>query len=141
LTPTLNSRPPKILTFQKEYLLHVLASGVSRKGPPLRSQEVLWYWGLNSGPHTCLEGLYYLSYSTSPFLCCIFSFFFISESYLFNFLFIYCSYVHTMIGSFLPPAPTPSLRTRPTPSLSPPTPSLPGRNYFVLISNFVEEGV
>jgi hypothetical protein len=29
----------------------------------------------------------------------------------------------------------------PTPSLTPPNPSLPGRNYFALISNFVEERV
>jgi hypothetical protein len=52
--------------------------------------------------------------------------------------FYYYSYVHTMLGTFLPPAPTPSLTTHSTPSLSPPTPSIPGRNYFALISNFVE---
>jgi hypothetical protein len=45
---------------------------------------------------------------------------------------IFYSYVHTTFGSFLPPSPTLSL------SLSPP---LPGRNYFALISNFVEERV
>jgi hypothetical protein len=40
-----------------------------------------------------------------------------------------------MFGSFLPSSPTPSL----TPlSL---TPSIPGRNYFALISNFVVERV
>jgi hypothetical protein len=34
--------------------------------------------------------------------------------------FFYYSYVHTRLGSFLPPAPTPSLSTHSAPSLSPP---------------------
>jgi hypothetical protein len=34
----------------------------------------------------------------------------------FFYLFIYYSYVHTRLGSFLPPAPTPSLTTHSTPS-------------------------
>jgi hypothetical protein len=46
-----------------------------------------------------------------------------------------------MFGSFLPPLHTSSLTTHPALSLSPPTPSIPGRNYFALISNFVEERV
>jgi hypothetical protein len=54
--------------------------------------------------------------------------------------FLFYSYVHIIFGSFLPPSSTPSL-TPLTPSLSPPTPSLPRRNYFALISNFVEERV
>jgi hypothetical protein len=33
--------------------------------------------------------------------------------------FFFYSYVHTRLGSFLPPAPTPSLTTHSTPSLSP----------------------
>jgi hypothetical protein len=49
---------------------------------------------------------------------------------------LFYSYVHTMFGSFLPPAPTPSLTTHP-----PSTPSIPSRNYFALISNFVVERV
>jgi hypothetical protein len=57
------------------------------------------------------------------------------------FLLFYYSYVHTTLGSFLHPAPTPSLTTHSVPSLSPPTPSIPDRNYFALISNFVEERV
>jgi hypothetical protein len=57
--------------------------------------------------------------------------------FIFFFIFFY-SYVHTMFGSFLPPSPHPLLAH--TLSLSP-TPSLPGRNYFALISNFVEERV
>jgi hypothetical protein len=44
----------------------------------------------------------------------------------FNLFFKFYSYVHTMFGSFLSPSPNPSL---------------PGRNYFALISNFVEERV
>jgi hypothetical protein len=36
-----------------------------------------------------------------------------------NPLFFYYSYVHTRLGSFLPPAPTPSLTTHSAPSLSP----------------------
>jgi hypothetical protein len=40
--------------------------------------------------------------------------------------FHYYSYVHTRLGSFLPPAPTHSLSTR---------------NYFALISKFVVERV
>jgi hypothetical protein len=55
-------------------------------------------------------------------------------------LLFYYSYVHTMLGSFLPLAATPSLTTYTDPSL-PPTPSMPSRNYFALISNFVEERV
>jgi hypothetical protein len=49
------------------------------------------------------------------------------------------SNLHTMFGSFLPSSSSPL----PFPhSLSlPPTPSLPGRNYFALISIFVEERV
>jgi hypothetical protein len=42
---------------------------------------------------------------------------------LFIFIFIfffYYSYVHTRLGSFLPPAPTPSLTTHSAPSLCPP---------------------
>jgi hypothetical protein len=38
--------------------------------------------------------------------------------------------VHTRLGSFLPPATTPSLTTHSAPSLFPPHPSIPGRNYF-----------
>jgi hypothetical protein len=45
-----------------------------------------------------------------------------------------------MFGSFLTPSPTPSL-TPSKSSLFPATPSLPGRNYFALISNFVEENI
>jgi hypothetical protein len=48
----------------------------------------------------------------------------------FVYLFIY-SYVHTLVGPSLPPCPIPSL--------SSPSPSLPGRTYFALFSNFVEE--
>jgi hypothetical protein len=36
--------------------------------------------------------------------------------------------VHKMFGSFLPPSPTPL----------PPTPLIPSRNYFALISNFLK---
>jgi hypothetical protein len=49
--------------------------------------------------------------------------------------------VHTRLGSFIPPAPTPlpyhPLRPFPLPH----TPSIPSRNYFALISNFVVERV
>jgi hypothetical protein len=38
---------------------------------------------------------------------------------VFLFLLFYYSYVHTMLGSFLPPAPTPFLTTHSAPSLSP----------------------
>jgi hypothetical protein len=56
------------------------------------------------------------------------------------FLLFYYSYVHTRLGSFLPPGPPPSLTTHSAPFLSLP-PSIPSRNYFALISNFVEERV
>jgi hypothetical protein len=56
-----------------------------------------------------------------------------------DFFFFY-SYVHTMLGSFLPPTPIPSFTTH-SPFHTSPTPSIPGRNYFALISNFVEERV
>jgi hypothetical protein len=39
-----------------------------------------------------------------------------------KFLLFYYSYVHTMLGSFLPPASSPSLTTHSTPSLSLPLP-------------------
>jgi hypothetical protein len=41
------------------------------------------------------------------------------KEFFFSFFFYY-SYVHTRLGSFLPPAPTPSLTTHSTPSLSSP---------------------
>jgi hypothetical protein len=52
------------------------------------------------------------------------------------FLFFIFYFIHMYIqclGNFSP--------LPPTPSLSPPTAYLPGRNYFALISNFVEERV
>jgi hypothetical protein len=61
----------------------------------------------------------------------------LSLCFIFIFIFFYL-YVHTMFGSFLPPSSSP-LPNPPAPSLYPPIPSLPGRNYFALISNFVEE--
>jgi hypothetical protein len=53
--------------------------------------------------------------------------------YLFIFLsfFFYYSYVHTRLGSFLPPAPTPSLTTHSAPSLSPP-PQYPAETILPL---------
>jgi hypothetical protein len=46
------------------------------------------------------------------------------------YLFIY-SYIHTLFG--------PSILYPPTSSLFPPPPSLPGRTFSALFSNFVEE--
>jgi hypothetical protein len=57
----------------------------------------------------------------------------------FKFLLFYYSYVHTMLGSFLPLPPLPYHPLCPLPHLT--TPSIPGRNYFALISTFVEERV
>jgi hypothetical protein len=64
---------------------------------------------------------------------CFFVFYFI----LFIF---YYSYVHTRLGSFLPPAPTPSLTNHSAPSL-PPHPLDTQQKLFALISNFVVERV
>jgi hypothetical protein len=50
-----------------------------------------------------------------------------------NLNFSFYSYVHTMFGSFLPPSPLLLPPSHPS--------SLPSRNYFALISNFVEERV
>jgi hypothetical protein len=47
-----------------------------------------------------------------------------------KFLLFYYSYVHTMLGLFLPPAPTPSLTTHST--LSPPTPRYPAETILPL---------
>jgi hypothetical protein len=58
----------------------------------------------------------------------------------FIYLFIFYSYVHRMFGSFLPLSPPFSFLPTP-PFPLPPTWSLPGRNYFALISNFVEERI
>jgi hypothetical protein len=65
--------------------------------------------------------------------------YFVFPKFFFFSFFFYYSYVHTRLGSFLSPAPTPSLTTHSTPSLFPP--SIPSRNYFALISNFVVERV
>jgi hypothetical protein len=59
-----------------------------------------------------------------------------------GFIFYFFSFIHMCIqclGHFSPLPPTPSLTRLPLPL--PPTLSLPGRNYFALISNFVEERV
>jgi hypothetical protein len=97
-------------------------------------------------PSSCFNFLSFISLLCIPLPCLIitthpvwFSFFlFVCLCF---FLLFYYSYVHTTLGSFLPPAPTPSLTSHSTPSLSPLTPSISGRNYFALISNFVEERV
>jgi hypothetical protein len=63
--------------------------------------------------------------------------------YLVHSLFFYCFIIHMGIqglGPFSPLPPPPPLPPTPPP-LSPPTPSIPSRNYFALISNFVEERV
>jgi hypothetical protein len=57
------------------------------------------------------------------------------------YLFYFIIHNKIRLGSFLPPAPTPSLTTHSAPSLCPLIPSIPCRNYFALISNFVEERV
>jgi hypothetical protein len=49
--------------------------------------------------------------------------------------------VHTRLGSFLPPAPTTSLTNPLHPLPLSPTPSIPSRNYFALISNFVVKSI
>jgi hypothetical protein len=59
----------------------------------------------------------------------------------FFFILFYYSYVHTMLGSFLPPCPHPLPYHPLRPLPLPPTPSILGRNYFALISNFVVERV
>jgi hypothetical protein len=74
-----------------------------------------------------------LKYSVSPFCMGYFwdrVLLYAWASSLFHNLlfFLVYSYVHTMFGSFLPPSPC----SLPYPS----NPSLPGRNYFALISSF-----
>jgi hypothetical protein len=69
---------------------------------------------------------------------------FFLDWYLSFFLsFFYCFIIHMCIqglGHFSPLPPPPPLP--PTPPLPlPPTHSIPGRNYFALISNFVVERV
>jgi hypothetical protein len=46
--------------------------------------------------------------------------------------FFFYSYVHTRLGSFLPPAPTPSLTTHKAPSLSPQPPQYPAETILPL---------
>jgi hypothetical protein len=83
-----------------------------------------------------LKVLFFLHfYSTCSFLLCLnFQniktlksqkyppklFFFILLTLFFFSFFFYYSYVHTRLGLFLPPDPTPSLITHSTPSRSPP---------------------
>jgi hypothetical protein len=50
----------------------------------------------------------------------------------FFFFFFYYSYVHTRLGSFLPPAPTPSLTIHSAPSLSPLPPQYPADTILPL---------
>jgi hypothetical protein len=52
--------------------------------------------------------------------------------FLFYFILFYYSYVHTKLGSFLPPACTPSLTTHSAPSLSPPPPQYPAETILPL---------
>jgi hypothetical protein len=53
---------------------------------------------------------------------------------LFSFLFLlfYYSYVHTRLGSFLPPSPTHSFTTHSTPSLFPTPPQYPAETILPL---------
>jgi hypothetical protein len=85
--------------------------------------------------HTDTWGLQILS-SASVIILSSHSQFFLFYLFIFSFshMCIQC------LGHFSPFPPAPSF-TYPTPSLSPPTPLLPGRNYFALMSNFVEEKV
>jgi hypothetical protein len=53
---------------------------------------------------------------------------------VFFFLLFYYSYVHTRLGSFLPPVPTPSLTTHSAPSLSPPPPQYPALNTVLTVA-------
>jgi hypothetical protein len=70
----------------------------------------------------------------------IYFFYFVNlqENSFFKFFILFiCAYnIWVISPSFPHPLPYP-----PAPSLVPPTPSLPGRNYFAIISNFVEERV
>jgi hypothetical protein len=52
--------------------------------------------------------------------------------FFFSFYFFYYSYVHTRLGSFLPPAPTPSHTTHSAPSLSPTPPQYPAETILPL---------
>jgi hypothetical protein len=68
----------------------------------------------------------------------VFSFLF----FIYLFIF-YCFIIHMCIqglGHFSPLPPPPPLPPTPPPP-SPPHPSIPSRNYFALISDFVEERV
>jgi hypothetical protein len=63
--------------------------------------------------------------------------------FLLLFFYFYCFIFHMCIqclGHFSPLAPPHPLPPTPPPPSSP-TPSIPGRNYFALISNFVEEHI
>jgi hypothetical protein len=65
-----------------------------------------------------------------------------SGAFVFFYLIFKISFIYMCIQCLshfylLPPASSLSL----SPSLSPPTSSLPGRNYFALISNFIEEWI
>jgi hypothetical protein len=72
--------------------------------------------------------LYHLSHSATPVLYWIFLFFFC----LWVFFFCLIHMCIQCLGHFSP---------FPHPLCLPPTSSIPGRNYFALISNFVEERV
>jgi hypothetical protein len=62
--------------------------------------------------------------------------------FIFIYLYFYYSYVHTVLGSFLSPAPTSSLATlAPPPSPPHPFDTQQKLGNFALISNFVEERV
>jgi hypothetical protein len=58
--------------------------------------------------------------------------FYVSDVFLFCFVLFYYSYVHTMFESFLPPAPTRSITTHFSPSLSPLPPQYPAETILPL---------
>jgi hypothetical protein len=82
---------------------------------------------LSESCHICFDYhfsiFFYFSKSKSTSLVILFI-------YLFYFLLFYYSYVHTRLGSFLPPAPTPSLTTHSAPSLSPLPPQYPAETIL-----------
>jgi hypothetical protein len=108
-----NGWPPLSALVWDELSSPFLPSGVTQLGTGKSSAGLccagdnslffLALWVLNSGLCTWEAGILLLEPCPQPFCCSCFLFF------VFFFILFYYSYVHTRLGSFLPPAPTPSL--------------------------------
>jgi hypothetical protein len=105
------------ISFSFSWLFLCFCSGLNKFSfEPILCVLIIWPWHF---------------YKLLKLLLCFFPHLVISFVFFFNFYFNYMCI--QCLGHFFP--------IPPNPFVPPPTPSIPGRNYFALISNFVEERV